>query len=214
MEKLHLGCGQVYLDGYTNIDYPMENHSVQLKSIADITTNLLELNYPKSTVDEIRLHHVFEHFSRPVAFSLVASWNSWLKIGGILRIETPNYNKMAWISINPFVSRKKRGVALRHIFGSQEAHWANHFDGYSKEIYEEIFNLLGFKLIDIKFNSWKGTHNIEVFAKKINDLSIDDVLQASNIYLSNYLVDESEGNLLIYWKNLLSEQLTKTFSVK
>ncbi len=63
--KLHLGCGQKYLDGYINIDYPLTSeHSVQQNSVADELANLMELRYKPGTIDEIRLHHVFEHFSQ------------------------------------------------------------------------------------------------------------------------------------------------------
>ena len=84
--KLHLGCGQRYFEGYVNIDYPQSEHTVQQKSVADQFANLMELRYRKGTIDEVRLHHVFEHFPRATACALLASWNSWLKIGGILRI--------------------------------------------------------------------------------------------------------------------------------
>jgi hypothetical protein len=213
MKKLHLGCGQIYLEGYTNIDYPLEvNHSVQQISVADKHINLLDLKYNINSVDEIRLHHVFEHFSRPNALALVASWNSWLKVGGTLRIETPNYSKMAFISINPFFSIKKRGIALRHIFGSQEAHWANHFEGYSKRIYKQMLPLFGFEIQKFQLNRWHGTHNIEVFAKKVNYINKEDAISAATDYLKNYLLNDSEQLLLNYWTDNFKSQLDKSFS--
>jgi predicted SAM-dependent methyltransferase len=65
--KLHLGCGQRHLEGYINIDFPASEHSVQDKSVADIQADITQLSYPASSIDEVRLHHVFEHFPRPVA---------------------------------------------------------------------------------------------------------------------------------------------------
>ena len=89
--KLHLGCGQRYLDGYTNIDFPSTEHTVQTVSVADEFHNLFELLYKQKTIDEIRLHHVFEHFDRATACAFMVGWNSWLKIGGNLRIEVPDF---------------------------------------------------------------------------------------------------------------------------
>ena len=80
-KKLHLGCGQRYLEGYVNIDFPAAEHTVQEQSVADRHADLLCLSYPAGSIDEIRLHHVFEHFDRHTACALMASWQSWLKVG-------------------------------------------------------------------------------------------------------------------------------------
>jgi hypothetical protein len=80
--KLHLGCSQKYLESYTNIDFPLTEHSVQTKSIADEHHDILGLSYPVGSIDEVRLHHVFEHFDRPTACALIASWGTWLKEDG------------------------------------------------------------------------------------------------------------------------------------
>src|SRR5438477_9516222 len=93
--KLHLGCGQSYFEGYVNIDYPLSEHSVMKTSVADQFGNLFELNYAPETIEEVRLHHVFEHFTRAQACAMLASWNSWLKPGGIIHIEVPDFEKTA-----------------------------------------------------------------------------------------------------------------------
>ena len=201
--KLHLGCGLVYLDGYINIDYPLDNHSVQDKSVADIYSNLLELKYPEGTIEEIRLHHVFEHFSRAQALALLANWNAWLKVGGLLRIETPDFFISAIQVLNPFRSFSSRMSTMRHIFGSQEAHWANHYEGYNKKLYKFILPKFGFKIIEIKKNAWKGTYNIEIIAVKNHDINVESALNSANLIFKNYMVDDSNGeNLLLkYWNS-------------
>lgn len=66
--KLHLGCGEVYLDGYRNIDYPPSEHTVQTQTKVDEYADILrELVYPRASIEEVRLHHVFEHFTHPGA---------------------------------------------------------------------------------------------------------------------------------------------------
>lgn len=62
--KLHLGCRQKYLECYININYPVSEHSIQEKSVADIHADITQLSYPLSSVDEVHRHHVFEHFTR------------------------------------------------------------------------------------------------------------------------------------------------------
>jgi len=199
--KLHLGCGQRYFEGYINIDYPLTEHSVQQESIADVHANLQELQYPISTVDEIRLHHVFEHFSRPESLAMLTIWNSWLKDDGILIIEVPNFYRSAIEYFNPFRSQARKAVALRHIFGSQEAHWAIHFEGYSKRLFKNILPKFGFKIEKFEFNNWKGTYNILVTAKKIDSIKYDNAIISAKSHLSEYLVTktESEISLLDKW---------------
>lgn len=79
--RLHLGCGEQRLEGYVNIDYPPSEHTVQTKTGADIFADITTLNFPTHSVDEIRLHHVFEHFDRATALALLIKWHSCLKIG-------------------------------------------------------------------------------------------------------------------------------------
>ncbi len=140
--KLHLGCGQRYFEGYVNIDYPLSEHSVQQTSIADQFANLTELNYKSNSIDEVRLHHVFEHFTRATACALLASWNSWLTNNGVLHIEVPDFQKTGKVALSKFSSEKERAVAIRHIFGSQEAHWAVHYEGYTSDSLFSFFKAL------------------------------------------------------------------------
>ena len=164
--KLHLGCGQKYLEGYVNIDFPSSEHSVQEKSLADMHADLLALRYPVGSIDEVRLHHVFEHFPRPVACALLASWNSWLSDGGVLHIEVPDFTRTARAILNPFSSLKKQAVAERHLFGSHEAHWAVHCEGYTPRLLESMLTSACFRVGKIRRNAWRGTYNFEVIAAK------------------------------------------------
>ena len=127
--KLHLGCGQYYLEGYVNVDYPASEHQVQKSLRADLFRDLSTLTYPGASVEEVRLHHVFEHFSRPVALALLCRWRDWLVPGGTLRIETPDLMASARLLVWPWVKYEKKQEVIRHLFGSHEAHWAIRTDG-------------------------------------------------------------------------------------
>lgn len=81
-KRLHIGCGPIYLDGWTNIDIS-EGHRT------DICGNVLEMNFEE--VDVIYLCHVFEHFLFPdEAVKALSLFHKWLKPGCILRLAVPD----------------------------------------------------------------------------------------------------------------------------
>ena len=223
--KLHLGCGQKYLSGYVNIDYPPAEHTV-MNVKADVYSDIRALRYENNSVDEIRAHHVFEHFSRAEALKMLFLWRRWLKPGGVLRLETPDFGKCALLYANSgFKYRMELG---RHMLGSQEAKWAYHYDFWDKEKFRYVLRESGFvdihtkqyansfaqrfsfvpfgniigRLIPRFVYSLVGGHklpNIEVTARK-NTLEIDERKAAETI-LSLYLVGNEKKDLLDVWVN-------------
>lgn len=211
--KLHLGCGQNYLDGYVNIDYPLDHHSVQTESVADKFADLTKLRYKKASIEEIRLHHVFEHFPRAVALALLISWRSWLKVGGVLRIEVPDFKASILTYLNPLTSRKVKSLTLRHLFGSQEQVWANHYEGWSTDNLIYLLETFGFENIKVNKITHKHMHNIEVSASKTSaTLSQKFIGSSIKKYLKQMLVDDSksEQDLLKVWYANFINQLDKT----
>jgi predicted SAM-dependent methyltransferase len=212
--KLHLGCGQKYLEGYTNIDFPSTEHTVQNTTVADEFHNLYELRYPSETIDEVRLHHVFEHFDRATVCAFMASWNSWLKPGGKLHIEVPDFENTFKKNMNLFNREKFEGVALRHIFGSQEASWAVHYEGYSEKLLIKVFNEFGFKVRVVNKTEYKRTFNIEVIGEKDKSLDMKAARLAASNYLKFYLVDDSpsESQMHGVWLSNFEKQLERSFA--
>lgn len=210
--KLHLGCGQQYLDGYINIDFPSSSHTAQTESVADIHADITALRYPPESVDEIRLHHVFEHFPRPVACGLLACWFSWLRPGAVLHLEVPDFSRTAGIILNPFSSFRSRAVAERHLFGSHEASWAVHCEGYSKNILAKMLAEFGFDISSAGTNSWCGTHNLEVVAaRSAGPISKAAFEVRAADYLRNYLLNTEELEMRIHsvWMESFSDQLER-----
>jgi hypothetical protein len=213
--KLHLGCGEIHLEGYLNIDFPPEQHTVQTKKAADEYHNILELSYPANSINEIRLHHVFEHFWRSTAVGLLAGWWSWLEPGGLLHIEVPDFDRTAFAILNPFSLKRNKLVGLRHIFGSREANWAIHYEGWSSKRLSDLLRDIGYQIEKIEKNSYKGTYNFHIYARKTAIIMTqpDFEIKAKN-WLSNYLVDDSEQKMLGTWMKQFQEQLSKSWSDK
>jgi len=212
--NLHLGCGEQYLEGYVNIDFPPSEHTVQQNSVADLHADLLGLRYPASSVDEVRLHHVFEHFPRHTACALVASWQSWLKIGGRLRIEVPDLLLTGLAAVNPLSSFSKRCVAERHLFGSHEANWAAHREAYSVGQLRALVQSHGFAVGRKRRNSWRGTFNIDLSMTKQRTLSRSECGGATLAYLKQFLLDDSPGELRLLhtWMDLYERQVARSWA--
>jgi predicted SAM-dependent methyltransferase len=210
--RLHLGCGQVYLDGYTNIDYPQDKHTVQEKSVADQHSDITKLQYKSGSIDEVRLHHVFEHFVRAQACALIASWHSWLKPEGTLHIEVPDFDRTAKNILSRFSSEHDKAVGLRHIFGSNEEFWAVHYEGWSTKRLSRLLKMYGFDVVETKTNSWKGTFNLEIIAKKKTKLSKATCEDVCRTYLNEFLVDASELPLLDVWLDTYRYQVNASWA--
>lgn len=212
--KLHLGCGERYLKGYCNIDFPSTEHTIQKTSVADEYANIPDLKYENNSIAEVRLHHVFEHFDRAQACGLIATWHFWLKEGGVLHIEVPDFFRTVLAYLSPLNSFHEKMVGIRHIFGSQEASWAVHFDGYDIARFKKMFELFGFEIIEKKKSSWMGTYNIEIIAKKTEKVfSKDEYQEAAKVYLSQFCLDgsESEKIMLEVWMNNFRTQIDKFY---
>lgn len=221
--KLHLGCGNKYLEGYVNIDLPPSEQTV-MDSKADIYADIRTLEYPENSIDEIRLHHLFEHFTRAESLKFLVKWRKWLKVGGLLHIQTPDFSGCILKYI--FAPLKFRMQLGRHIFGSQEARWAFHLDFWDKRKFKFVLKSLGYDIIKVK-RYWNSFHkhyskipfspligelipekyykqyggfklpDIVVFAKK-NDKVIDYDKVVVEI-LKNYLIGKEDEKLLQVW---------------
>jgi predicted SAM-dependent methyltransferase len=205
LPKLHLGCGERYLDGYVNIDYPPSEHTVQETSPADQLADITRLEYEPDSVAEIRLHHVFEHFDRPTALRLLIDWHEWLAEGGRLTIETPDFDR----SVRAFtrrIGRRDPGTILRHVFGSHEADWAVHWDGWYAERYRRTLGALGYGSLEFEREQWRDTYNITVHAlREGGGRDRSKQLDAAEKLLRDSLVDESDSELrlLAEWSRRL-----------
>lgn len=203
--RLHLGCGESHLDGYVNLDFPPSEHTVQTRQGADAFADITKISFPKQSADEVRSHHTFEHFDRQAALALLCKWHDWLKVGGTLVIETPDFEGSISLLLDPAYSYKQKQSIMRHIFGSHEAYWAMHYDGWYKDKFEHVLSKLGFTNISFQHTQWQLTKNIIVRAQKTVDASAEKVRKRAKNILRESMVDNSgsEEKMWQTWCSLL-----------
>lgn len=204
--RLHLGCGENHFNGYVNIDFPITDHTVQTYSGADVNGNIAQLRIPYGSVDEIRNHHVFEHFDRQEALALLCNWHLALKVGGTLVIETPDFEEsIKLFLLDSSQSYSQKQAIMRHIFGSHEASWAIHCDGWYKQKYVHVLNLLDFEIIQIEQHGWLNIRNITITARKKSNRSREWLINsAQNILLESKVV-EGEVKMWETWCSQLRQ---------
>lgn len=187
--KLHLGCGEAHYAGYVNIDYPPSEHTIQTKTGADVYADIRKLGFAKNSIREFRSHHFFEHFNRQEALALLCIWHYALEDGGILTIETPDFEQSIAMILDNKYSYQDKQVIIRHIFGSHEAFWALHYDGWYDAKFRYVLSNLGFEMFSAHKNSYRLTHNITIQARKQTSLSIAELKRRARGLLRDYLVN-------------------------
>lgn len=194
--KLHLGCGGTYLPGYINIDYPVTGETI-MNVKADVYQDITTLVYPDSSIEEIRNHHVFEHFDRVKALELLLQWRRWLQTDGKLVIETPDY---FWCNIIfPLAPFKFQMEIGRHIFGSQEAPWAKHLDFWYAGKFRKVLSIFGFKKIKISHPVYRNLlPNVKVECYKGSEI-IDENAVLKEVLGWYILTGENKEKFLNNW---------------
>lgn len=206
--RLHLGCGERRFDGYVNVDFPPAEHTVQASVAADIFADILTLDLPAGSVDEVRLHHVFEHFDRPTALALLCRWHRWLRPAGRLTLETPDADASARLLADPCPSHAQKQVVLRHLFGSHEAAWAVHYDGWYPAKFQRVLGALGFGEVQCELGEWQMTRNVTASAVKIAERTPAEQTAAAAELLRDSLVDHSasEQKLHAIWMSAFGQR--------
>jgi predicted SAM-dependent methyltransferase len=82
--RLHFGSGQTRLEGYINID-SVVSHAT------DLVMDIMDLDLPANTVDEIYSSHMVEHLSSSEFNIALNNWLKVLKPGGLLTLRCPNF---------------------------------------------------------------------------------------------------------------------------
>jgi predicted SAM-dependent methyltransferase len=117
-ERLHLGCGPVHLDGWTNIDnqqYPGVDY------IHDLRNGL-----PFRKVKYIFAEHFIEHIPYEGTQELLRECRRVLVSDGVLRLTTPNLD---WVWATHYRAEMNEDVAMTACFAMNRAFhgWGHQF---------------------------------------------------------------------------------------
>jgi predicted SAM-dependent methyltransferase len=160
--KLHLGCGKNIKNGYINIDGFLKGDNIT-------NMDILNMNYPDSSVDEILAEHLFEHIPFKDEERLFTECFRLLKTGGKLVVETPD---MEWLckqfleaqdefnsfykvgAVDDYFGHGKSiehrwGMITTHFWGNQNGGGQFHYNGYTKQKFLSISHSLKFKNCDV-----------------------------------------------------------------
>ena len=195
--KINLGCASRLLDGYLNIDtdsiddikrrYP----NIKISNTAEfLQGNFFELDFPDSSIDEIRADSLIEHLSFKEEKEFFLRCSKLLKPNGMLYIETPDFEwtvKMwlkaddnwkdfyrddveaiessHWFGTYSYGFDNRWGYLMASIFGPQNSPGQFHKNAYTEAKFIAIFNYLGFSNYEITRFRWKEDRDIMLRVK-------------------------------------------------
>ncbi len=87
-KKLHLGCGERFLNGYIHIDIDQHDHIDFLRPIDNLDI------FEDDSIEEIYASHVLEYFDKYEVVNVLKEWNRVLKPSGELKIAVPDFENL------------------------------------------------------------------------------------------------------------------------
>ncbi len=147
--KLHVGCGDVILPGWINVDLE------DLPGI-DLQDDIRELGKIKDeTCDIIYASHVLEHVGRNEFEDVIKTWNKKLKVGGILRIAVPDFEKV----IEWYKKTDNILDVTGLVSGGQKTKYDYHQMIFDKKFLSQVLKKCGFN--NIHEWDWRKTEHSE-----------------------------------------------------
>lgn len=131
MGMLHLGCGQVYLPGWINLDAESTK--------ADVKHDLRKpLPYGEESIDFVYSEHLIEHLTAEEGEAFLKEARRVLRKGGVMRIATPDldyvvfkylfgWRRQPWIAEYGHSHIKTRAEMMNIVFREWGHKWIYNF---------------------------------------------------------------------------------------
>jgi len=145
MKKLHIGCGNRYIPGFVHIDIRKLPH-------VDYVTSADKLDmFDDNSVDLIYSCHVLEHFGRQQIEHVLKEWHRVLKVGGILRLAVPDFEKL----VEVYLKTGDLRLIIGSLVGRQDYPENTHYIVFDYASLSEALTKAGFK--NIHRYDWRQT---------------------------------------------------------
>lgn len=156
---LHIGCGDINLDGWINLDARNREH-------VHIQTDKLDLSqFSNDSLGVIYLSHVLEHVSFDEAESILRTFYNKLRKGGTLLISVPDFESLVKIYQQ---SEGNLMLIRKALLGGQDYEYNYHKSVYDFTYLQELCINSGFKLAQ-KYST------IDEFGGEIGDFSTYEI---------------------------------------
>ena len=155
--KLHLGCGEKYLEGFVHVDLLEYNH-------IDYKTPIDDLHFAKdSSVEMIYASHVLEHTGRLNYEKVLIEWYRVLKPKGVLRLAVPDFEAMAimYVMARNTINQFKLGSFLGPLYGKMQmgGQTIYHKTTYDFDGLSEVLKSVGIE--SVERYDWKDTEHAD-----------------------------------------------------
>ena len=171
MIKVHLGCGNIHLSGYVNVD-------IQNGPGVDVVADLRLLPWNDGTIDMVYSCSAIEHFGRREWIGVLQEWARVLRPGGLLRLSTADFDA----AVARYQETGNLPELLGLLIGGQKDDYDWHGMIFNFEELSKGLMTAGFG--NIHRYDWRETD--------IGKLGIDDYSQA---YLPH--MDKQNGRLMM-----------------
>lgn len=136
--KVHVGCGNTYLNGWFNCDVQPPSRGGKIDQLCDAR----QIPLPDESASVVMACHVIEHFARYEAPHVLAEWRRILKKGGLLILELPNLED----ACRNLLAGKADNMSLWPIYGDwnhEDPHML-HKHGYTPGSIQSLLEECGF----------------------------------------------------------------------
>ena len=150
--KLHLGCGEIHLDGFVNIDI---RYMPGVDKVEDIR---FLRSFKHETIDLIYACAVLEHLGRWEYVHAMKRWYDLLKVGGVLRVSVPGWEEI----VAYYNKHHDLRILMGMLFGGQDEPFKTneHHHIWDFKVMDEDLRSVGFK--NVYRYDWRETEHAHI----------------------------------------------------
>ena len=153
---IHLGCGDIASPEFINVDARSAPHVHYVRDVCDLSI------FPDNYADLVYACHILEHIVPEKLVKVLWEWKRILKVGGILRISVPDFDKL--LAVYEACDRDSESIRVLLM---------GYWDGYNPHCMIFNYKYLSKMLCDVGFGDickWAPQkvdhHNFEDWASR------------------------------------------------